>query len=304
MVITLSGDNSFLINRQIKDLVNEYKQKYDSIGIENLDISGINFGQISQLLNSLSLFSPNKLMILDRPSESKEFEQNIENICQELPESTTLLLVEPSLDKRSVYYKYISRNTDHRSLNKLQPNDLVKFIIDYAAELGSRIDRASAVYLVERVGDNQMNISHEVEKLSLYSNNISTVEIDVMTEPTPSSTIFQLLDAAFNNNPSKALRIYNEQRTLKVEPIQILSMLAWQLQAIATVITAKNMSDKEIASQTKMSPFVISKTKYITSKISFTKIKQLVNDLSQIDIRSKSQSYDVDEALKNYILSI
>ncbi len=69
-----------------------------------------------------------------------------------------------------------------------------------------------AKYLVMRVGANQQTLSNELAKLLSYDKAITRQTIDLLTEQTPQSTIFELLDAAFAGNSKKAMELYAEQR--------------------------------------------------------------------------------------------
>ncbi|HEY4963430.1 MAG TPA: DNA polymerase III subunit delta [Candidatus Saccharimonadales bacterium] len=304
MVITITGDNSYLMRSAINDLLDEHSASNGVLGTEIIYSADQNYEQLKQTLSSSSLFSQSRLVVLNEPSKTKEFSDKIEEIISSMLDSTTLVILEPSLDKRLSYYKFLVKSTDFRQFNKLSPQSLVDFIVGYAKNLGATINRSSAVHLIDRVGDDQMGLASEVDKLSLYSSEITAQTIDLLCEQSPTSTIFQLLDAAFSNQPKRALELYNDQRAQKVEPDQILAMLSWQLQTLAQVISGNNMTADQIARGTKISPYAVQKAKSVATKISFSKLKQLVYDLSRLDWRSKRNSLDLDEAIKNYIISI
>jgi DNA polymerase-3 subunit delta len=166
------------------------------------------------------------------------------------------------------------------------------------------LQRADAQYLAERVGLNQQLLANELEKLLLYDVQISRQTIDLLTEPAPQSTIFQLLEAAFAGNRRRAMELYREQRALKVEPPQIIAMLAWQLHVLALIKTAGQRSSDAIASEAKLSPYVVRKSQGIADNLTGSELKVLVQDLLEIDVRSKRSALDADEALQNYLLKL
>ena len=157
---------------------------------------------------------------------------------------------------------------------------------------------------MERVGANQQLLSNELDKLLLYDANISRRTIDVLTDPTPQSTIFQLLEAAFAGNSKRALQLYAEQRALKVEPVQIIAMLTWQLHVLAIIKTAGDRSIDVIAQEAKLNPFVVRKSQAIAQSLTLTELKKLVTDLLKIDTASKRTNLDPDEALQHYLLAL
>ncbi len=288
---------------------NELERLRNELGLTSLDITLINgvessINDISMELSGYSLFNDKRLVILSEPSKLKGFDEQAEQIFTQAPDSTTVAVIEPHLDKRKSYYKYLKANTEFKQLDALNGPALVKWVSDYVNELGSQIAASDANYLVDRVGDNQLILSQEIKKLLLYSKKIDKESIDMLTERSASSSIFELLDAAFNLNVKKALRIYNDQRIQKVEPEQILAMISWQLNALAIYMSSKNLPSDKVASTSGLSPYTLSKTRQIASKITFSSLKQLVSDLSNLDLKSKTTSLDLDEGLKNFIVSL
>jgi DNA polymerase III delta subunit len=166
------------------------------------------------------------------------------------------------------------------------------------------LSSADARFLVERIGTNQQLLSSELSKVLLYDTNINRKTIELTTEAIPQSTIFDLLDSIFSGNSKRALALYTDQRALKVEPQQIISMLVWQFHIIALIKSAKQLSTEQIAKIAKINPYVVSKTAKIASKITLRQLRHMIHDLLELDVRLKSESLDTDDALKLYILSL
>lgn len=121
----------------------------------------------------------------------------------------------------------------------------------------------------------------------------------------PQSTVFELLEAAFGGNSRRAMALYAEQRALKVEPQQIIAMLAWQLHIVALVKTAGNgRTPDAIAKEAKVSPYVVKKSGGIARSLSLAELKDQIASLLDIDRRLKRESLDADEALQAYILAL
>jgi DNA polymerase III delta subunit len=154
------------------------------------------------------------------------------------------------------------------------------------------------------VGANQQLLTGELDKLVLYQPEITQATIELLTEPTPQSTIFELLEAAFGGNTKRALMLYREQRALKVEPQQIIAMLAWQLHVLALIKTAGERSIDEIARDAKLNPFVVRKSAGIARQLTLTQLRTLVSNLLGLDVRLKSESLDADEALQHFLLRL
>ena len=126
----------------------------------------------------------------------------------------------------------------------------------------------------------------------------------MLTEQTTATTIFELLESAFSVNPKRALKLYNDQRLQKVEPEEILAMISWQLSVLAIYMYSKNLPTSEVIAKSGVSPYTLSKARGVAEKLSFTSLKTMVSDLANLDFAYKTSSLDLDEGLKNFIVTI
>jgi len=304
MLVTLSGENSFGLGRVLDDLVTAFIANHGDLAVERLDGQEVELSRLNEALTSLPFLASRKLVLLRAPSANKQFAEAAEQILSSLPETTDVIIVEPKLDKRLSYYKFLKSKTDFRDFPELDQNALGGWLTDQAKAQKGNLSSADARYLVERVGSNQQLLSNELAKLLLYDSQISRRTIDLLTEPAPQSTIFELLEAAFGGHTQKALSLYAEQRALKVEPPQIIAMLAWQLHVLAILKTAGERNTDQIAKEAKLNPFVVRKSQAIASKLSPGELKKMIKDLLKIDTASKRRSIDIDEALQHYLLNL
>lgn len=304
MVITLTGTNSYGLKHELDGFVAAFLAEHDEMGLERVDGEEAEFDRLSEALTSLPFLVSKKLVILRSPGANKKFTEQAAKLLAEVPETTDVIIVEPKLDKRSAYYKYLKKATDYREFPELDANGLARWASEQAKAAGGSLSAGDARFLVDRVGVNQQLLAHEVEKLLLQAPQITRQSIELLTEATPQSTIFELLEAAFNGNAKRAMELYAEQRTMKVEPQQIIAMLAWQLHIIALVKTAGQRNPDAVAKEARLSPFVVKKTAGIARGLSSTKFKKLLQDLLAIDMRLKRESLDADEALQAYLLKL
>lgn len=299
MITTLTGVNGFLLKTELDKLVTAFVVEHGDMALQRIDGEEAEYDAIREALESLPFLASKKLVILRAPSANKEFVEKAEKLLVDLGETTDVIIQEPKLDKRSIYYKFLKKSTDYKEFNELDEYGLAKWLSTQAD-----ISQSDAKYLVERVGANQQLLSNEIAKLKAYDPKITRKTIDLLTEPNPQSTIFQLLDAAFAGDKKRMLKLYLEQRASKVEPQQIIAMLAWQLHILAIVKTAGERSDNEIAKDAKLSPYVVSKSRGITRSLTMQQLKDLVHNLEQLDLQLKTTAIDADDGVQAFLLSI
>jgi len=307
----LTGANSFALRAELHKLVAGFLAEQGDgadMALERLDGEDSSYERMQEAMQSLPFLAAKKLVVLQAPGANKEFAEKAADLLKELPETTDLVIVEPKLDKRLVYYKLLKKQPGFTEFPELDENGLAAWLIKQAAARGVKIASNDARYLVERVGTNQHYLSNEIEKLSLgagETGKISRQLIDDLTAATPSSTIFQLLEAAFAGNTRAALELYAEQRALKVEPQQIIAMLAWQLHVLALVKAAgSSKPSDDIAREAKLNPFVVRKTAGVARSLTMARTRQLVADLTTIDERLKRESLNADDVLLEYLVGL
>jgi len=214
-----------------------------------------------------------------------------------IADDTEIIFVQSKFDKRSSFYKFLQKHAENYVFDELSESELLRWIQDYAKLKKGSIQSRDAQYLIERIGTSQTKLQSELDKLFSYTDAITKETIDLLTVRSVQSSIFDLIEALFAGKPAKALAMYKEQRMQKVEPLQIVAMIVWQLHILALVKTGSGQSSDTIAREAKINPYVVRKTSILAQNISMQHIKSLVERTRDLERRLKRESVDADEAL-------
>lgn len=306
MIVTITGANDLLRRRELDALVGSFIAEHGDLAVERFDGEEASADRMRESITSMPFLSPRKLVVLREPSKQKAFAEAISDVLSSVADSTDLILYEPKLDKRSSYYKTLKKDTDYREYAELDANGLAKWAVEYVKQQGGTLVQGDARALVDRIGPNQQMLKSELDKLLAYDTAITRQTIELLTEPLPQSTVFELLDAAFAGKAQRAFELYREQRALRVEPQAILAMLSWQLHMLAVVKAGmvSKLSAEQIAKEGKINPFVIRKSQGILRSLSLADIKRMVADLLTLDMQLKRTAIDADEALQLFLLKL
>jgi DNA polymerase III delta subunit len=304
MIKTLSGSNEFTIESELKNIISDFVKNNGDLAIEQIDGSEADIQSITEVLTNLSFLYPNRLIILKKGSLNKQFIDSAEKILSNIPPNNEVVIVEPNIDKRLSYYKLLKKNTDFKDFSELDFGQLSNWVLETTSHEGGHIANNDARYLVELAGTNQNRLFNEITKLISYKPEITRQSINLLVEPISQATIFQLLDAVFSGSNKELLKIYDELKLQKIEPQQIIAMLTWQIHVLALINSAGNKSPAEISKDTKINPYVINKSIGIAKNLSRQDIRNLTSNLLNLDIKLKSLTIDIDEALLQLLLSI
>lgn len=304
MIITLAGANSYSLKKRLNELVTKFVSEHGELAIERFEAEEVEPQAIVEALQSLPFLATKKMVVVRDPSKNKNTVEQIEQIISSTSNDVDLVFVDPEVDRRTNYFRVLKARTQLEEFNELDSSSLAKWLTAEAKNRGGELSFADAIYMVERLGTNQSLLSNELDKLLIYEPEITRATIDLLTSPNPQSRIFELLDAAFGGKKQKALELYEDQRAQRVEPQAILAMLAWQLQQIATAKYSGGKSAGEIAKDSGMKEYPITKAMSLAAKIEEEKLKKLISEALEIDLKAKTSSLDMDEALKTYITTL
>jgi DNA polymerase-3 subunit delta len=208
MIATLTGQNSFMLQAELRQHIDAFVQEHTDMGLERLDGEEVTYDRIRESLESLPFLASKKLVVLRTPGTQKQFAENAERLLEAVPESIDVVLIEPKLDKRSSYYKYLKKATQFKEYNELDAPQLVRWLTEQAKTAGGTLSQRDASTLISRVGINQQLLSRELEKLLLFDPVVTEESIMKLTEKAPQSTIFDLLDAALTGRTKQAIALY------------------------------------------------------------------------------------------------
>lgn len=304
MIITLAGNNHFGLKKRLDELIDTFTQEHGQLALNRMDGEESEIQDILEAVSSLPFLAKQKMLVLRSLSANKLASEQVEQIINSLDEATQLILYEPTLDKRTSYFKVLKKSTQLEEYSELEPHELAKWLASEAKNQDGQLSLSDANHLIERVGPDQTLLNSELNKLLTYNPTISRENIELLSEPAPQSRIFDLLDAAFRGEKDQALKLYAQQRAQKVEPQAILAMIAWQLQLMAYGKYSSGRSPADISKDTGLNSYPITKAQNLAARLPETKFKEMVEDALEIDYLGKTSAIDMDEALKTYIVSL
>jgi DNA polymerase-3 subunit delta len=304
MIAALTGNNFYSLKRRLDELVDRFVAEHGELALQRIDAEEVEPEAILEAVASLPFLASRKLVVIRSLGSNKTASGQIEQIISSAGDSTDIVFYEPAADKRTSYFKVLKSQTQLEEHNDLDAHSLARWLVEEAKKQSAELSPSDAAYLVDRVGTNQQQLANELEKLLTYEPKINRGTIDLLSEKTPQSKVFDLLDAVFSGHKAKALQLYSEQRAQKVEPQAIMAMIAWQLDLIALAMYGKGRDANQIAKDSGMSPYPVTKAQQLAAKMDEPKLKDMVNQALKLDELSKTTPLDLDEALKTYIVTL
>lgn len=139
----------------------------------------------------------------------------VEIIRRGLPESTTLVISAPKVDKRTAIYKVCAEKGQARECampqrSKEAERQAADTLDEILSEKNLKMDHAARTAFMGKVGMDTRQIRNEVEKLAVYTGNanaITAADVDAVTSASKEAIVWDLTDGFGNRNVSKCLRV-------------------------------------------------------------------------------------------------
>lgn len=283
MIKLFTGINAFAIKQAVNDVIAANPQA----SLERAEAMELKPGDMPQLLMGASLFSSDKLVIIEELSKNKTIWTGIDELLAGVPDEITLLLVESTPDKRTKAYKWLQKNAEIREFNELDERAAAQWLQAEAKRSDTELHPEAARYLVQYVGLDQWRLKGELDKLLLAEVPITKELIQDVTEPHPQATAFELLDAAFGGDQDTLERLLAIVSRSE-DPYKFFGLLASQVFALVAVKAAGQRGSDGVAKDLGLHPFVVRKLGGLADRLNQAKVNQVVETLAKGDEQLKT----------------
>lgn len=306
----LYGEEEFLIDKEVEKIIN--KEKVDKESISNYDLELDNIKDIIDDCQTISLFDPVKIVIVNNCNyfnKSKANENDINILYEYLSnynKGTILIIIShnSTIEKGKKISKKIQEVGKVIELNKVNPESVIKKLFnDY------KISSSTINLLISRVGNDISILSQEVDKLKIYK--IDEKEIadnDVIECCTYNidMDIFKFIDNIINKNKEEALNTYYELLKNNEEPLKIIVLLAnkFRLMYQCSVLSKKRMDNNEIASFLGIHAYPVKLALQSCKKYPDKILLNYLAQLADLDADIKMGKIDASLGLELFILKV
>lgn len=196
-------------------------------------------------------------------------------------------------------------------LDKYDRMSLAKIAASGFKKRGCIIDRETALYLVDTVGDDLNILQNEVDKLANFVGKDGTVTkeyIDKVSVKSLEATVFDLSKALFSKNLSKAFEILNKLFNDKEKPEMIFGALSSNFidmyRTKISLLEGKSADYLKDAYGYRNTAFRLRNARANAQYMDIADIKRCINILSKADFQLKNRSVDPKLILEKLLLEL
>lgn len=156
------------------------------------------------------------------------------------------------------------------------------------------IDLNATTILFERCAGDVCKLEREIAKLALYQDKIDSDIIKKMVSRPLEDDVFELSNALLAKNSKRVMKIYNDLKLLKMEPIYLISLLANQFRLLlqVSILKKEGKKDEDIASILDVHPYRVKMANKHSMNYSLNSVKKILIDLATLDAKIKTGEND------------
>ena len=294
-LLLLTGEDTYRLYARKRFYQHAFRDKYTDGEIETFEAEH-SLQDLENAVLTPNLFGSKRLIFTEGFWTPEKFEaaEKSDFFAQlgEVADFCTVMVVEPSLDKRVKWTKFLLKEAKNETFEALDETSLHEFLIKYAQSRGGKLSLSLSRTLVNRAGNDLWMLTSEIEKLVLASGNgeIEGKLIEEMTMKRSEVIIWDFLEALSRQNIAKALNLFSGLMDMGESPHQILAMMIREVRIHAQIRAGldQGMDGKTIAGKTKLHPFVVQKTLPLTRNVSMKQIQKRYDGLYDLDKRMKT----------------
>ncbi|MDE6208969.1 MAG: DNA polymerase III subunit delta [Lachnospiraceae bacterium] len=290
-IYLLYGEEGYL-KKQYKSKITEAICGDNTMNYSYFEGKNVDIKEVKGISDTLPFFADLRLVVLENTGFLKSSNEELAEYLLNVPETTTILIVEQEIDKRNKVFKTIKDKGYICEMQKQNTASLQKWIVGILNQNGKKITETTINIFLEKVGQDMDNISNEIEKLICYTGDREVITIedinDVCTEQI-TSKVFDMIDALGYKNRTKALDIYYDLISNKESPLLILYMITRQFNIMIQLMELKSLGadNKKMSEKTGLAPFIVTKT-----------LKQIQNFKNSVVKEALLEGVELEEKIK------
>lgn len=284
MILCLSGSNHYALRRALDERLGRLGP---AVEITRLSGEQVAPHDLPQLLGGASLFASERAVVLREASANKPVWERLGELLSTIDDSMTLILVEPSPDKRTKTYKQLQKLGEVKQFDEPNERELVNWLQREAQARGANLEPEAARFLLHYVGNEQGLLASELDKLALADNSIDRATIERHSEPTPQASAFEVVDAVM---AARRDQLHEQLAALKAteDPYRFFGLLSSQVSALIACAAGGQRSSQQIAKDFGIHPFVAQKSQPLARRLGISRLRTMNRLLAECDLQIKT----------------
>ncbi len=256
------GEEIYLVEEALKVLKKQiFQDGGEDFNLDTYDGETADMDMVAQAVETLPMMSSRRLVILKRAeSLNTAGLEELSNILSVPLDTTTFVVMFDKMDQRKKTTKDLLKKAAVVDFSSPHEKTIPSWIQTIAQKFDKKISLKDAHLLKDTVGNHLLDLSNELNKLSLYvgeRTEITADDIEKIVSKTKLDSIFELTRAIGEKNLEKSLKIQKYLLDQGENEVGILAMITRHIRILLLTQEAliKKLSSNMISSYIGVPPF-------------------------------------------------
>lgn len=309
----LYGEQYPMIKKKLKKILVERLGEPDDFNVSKFDMENADPEDAIMDAEMLPLGYERKVVIFDNvkflsKGADKELASRIADLVAISNDSIDIILIvrADSIDDKSPIVTNVKATGEILNFVNLKKEDWPIYVRKYFKDRNVKIDEDAVDELIVRTNSDLNRFINEADKLILYKNNISLVDITLMVSKPIEDDAFAISNALFKGDNATAISIYRDLQLLGSKSTDtLIPLLASQFRFASEVfyLYEKGLDYNEIASELACNPFRVKITLQNRRFLKRRSIAHALDDLYYLDEKIKSGQIDRFYGLELFLIN-
>ena len=321
MFCIVYGKQLASIKSRQKKIVQEHLDLLDDFNFVRFDATNVTIQDILKEASYLPLGYDKKVIIVDnayflikpKPRQKIESEQDYRALSKYIKTLNRYTLIifsfeGSSFDKDGTIGKQLLAEPDTKVYEIKDPTkeEFELYVKRYFKEkLKTDIDPDAIKELIKRISGDLISFQNNAAKLALYTNHVTYEDVCLLVSRPLEENAFQIFNFLLMKKNNQALALYRDLRTMGVEPVTLISMLANQFRLLDEIayLSKDGLSPKIISEELNINQIRVEIMKKNIYTLSESTIHKTLQELYNLDLNIKSGLVDRFYAFELFLIN-
>lgn len=329
----LYGSERYLLDKGLEEIKNHVVTAFEEMNYMVFEGKNIDMSDVLNACETLPFGSDKKLVVVkdfqglksktkkdeagDIDDSNDSAKQDNLSFVENLSDDVCLLFINyDGVDKRKKLYKEIKKNGSIFEFEKIDKRDLRQWIENFFRREGKEINPQEIECFIQNTGytdrSNNMNMYHvynEMEKILSYMGEERAVKrehLEALLHEPLENNVFKLIDACWEGDVSKSLKVYNELLLEGESSYSIIALISWGIKSLIKIkeLKEEGINAKGISNKVKMKEFVVSRYLNHCNKIGHEKLRKALERCLKCETNIKTGRQEEKLAVEMLLTSL
>ncbi len=302
MIIYIYGEDTFRSRDFLSQNVERFKKERDpqNLNVVFLDGQKVESSKLWNEITAMPFLAEKKMIIVQNILSTKDTDvlESLAEGIKKIPEKNIVVFYQSEPVGKSKLaqevQKLLAKEKWAKEFTNLAGAQLSGWIKTETEQRGGTINQSAVAYLAQNAGKDMWYADSLIDQLVAYAEGkeISLADVQLFLEEKVDDNVFNMVDAIVAGNRKLAFKLIEEQRRLGEEDGLIFGMALRQFRILISMRDLfnrqENITSDTMAKMLDLHPFVVKKSLPFIKKYSLDKLKDIYNQLLEIDIKTKT----------------